>query len=552
MIPEEYTMMELMAMQQFSASSDPYSAHASCSVGWKLLVEVNVKAGYAFWPTGQITIFLERVGAITGLKKGEAKNLTATRTMIRRDTSARFEGISKKKYKIRVLIDQENWFQWTSAEVARTLNDGDDVTVQIELTPHLVLVEMTSVSAIGTRHAADATCQDDYGLTATVTAGQIQGVIGADSLREGSISSPRMVAGADRLEALLGFTNPPYFAVVDINKAHQMSYFLACLAFHKFGRRQRKLVINFDNHTDYGGGAGDVNFDKWGKGFFSNAESLTAILGDGRVVYTILGQTEMVWTGPVRGAVKQYYYSNSHLDGTVNDPEHILQRKTFTVDDRVWVVAKKAPGSVADTWNLEVDKESMTGGLYPFAAADLQALVVAGVLEHVADRGTTWKLYKLAAAGPAANTLVANYQAPVATMYQRRDQTFTDLVTCPGSAFLDPLMVGDLSQTDVYITVDRDVSKGSYTYWNDGYLTAALMRDAVDRCLAYLKAQNANLVGFDVAGLPDTLGCSTSLDLHGPQGTGRDPGAQEPAILQQARDDIRHFLNAVITYGPTA
>ena len=132
MIPEEYAMMELMAMQQFSASSDPYSAHASCSVGWKLLVEVNVKAGYAFWPTGQITIFLERVGAITGLKKGEAKNLTATRTMIRRDTSARFEGISKKKYKIRVLIDQENWFQWTSAEVARTLNDGDDVTVQID------------------------------------------------------------------------------------------------------------------------------------------------------------------------------------------------------------------------------------------------------------------------------------------------------------------------------------------------------------------------------------------------------------------------------------
>jgi hypothetical protein len=58
------------------------------------------------------------------------------------------------------------------------------------------------------------------------------------------------------------------------------------------------------------------------------------------------------------------------------------------------------------------------------------------------------------------------------------------------------------SDIDVYITVDRDFMIGSYTPYGDGPYSADVGRKVVMDCLKKLDKQSANLVGFDVIGLP--------------------------------------------------
>jgi hypothetical protein len=55
---------------------------------------------------------------------------------------------------------------------------------------------------------------------------------------------------------------------------------------------------------------------------------------------------------------------------------------------------------------------------------------------------------------------------------------------------------------DVYITVDRDFMIGSYTNYGDGKYSPQVGRNAVTTCLCYLVTSGANLVGFDIIGLP--------------------------------------------------
>ncbi|MEL6440785.1 MAG: hypothetical protein AAFQ80_16205 [Cyanobacteria bacterium J06621_8] len=49
-----------------------------------------------------------------------------------------------------------------------------------------------------------------------------------------------------------GDLDHPLFAVVDHNSAHHMSYILAKWGFSRFSSHKKKVVINFDQHEDYG------------------------------------------------------------------------------------------------------------------------------------------------------------------------------------------------------------------------------------------------------------------------------------------------------------
>jgi hypothetical protein len=71
------------------------------------------------------------------------------------------------------------------------------------------------------------------------------------------------------------------------------------------------------------------------------------------------------------------------------------------------------------------------------------------------------------------------------------------------------------------------------------------MRSAVARCLSFLKDKKANLVGFDIAGLPDSAGKSAVLDIKRGH-----IGEHKAEICQQAKDDIAFFLSKVMEYGP--
>lgn len=134
MFPDELLLMESIAQQQFSAARDSSAVAAPCA-GWNLKVEVRVKPGIPIWPRRRITIYL---------------------------------------------TEDEGWFRWQSTEVDQTLENEDDVTAEIEITPTLVLLEMTSISDIKSRFTGGATCQDDYLMTKTVTAANLRGTLGAE------------------------------------------------------------------------------------------------------------------------------------------------------------------------------------------------------------------------------------------------------------------------------------------------------------------------------------------------------------------------------------
>jgi hypothetical protein len=270
------------------------------------------------------------------------------------------------------------------------------------------------------------------------------------------------------------------------------------------------------------------------------------------VVYTILGQTTEMWANPYHGFLMQYYYSNKKLDGSPNPFSEALGTKQFgTVDER-WIRAKDN----GKGWVLEVD--GFPHGQdrdAPYADEDLNELVRLGVLVERERKGRDTVPPRQRLFQPGGNLDVARDGLRQGTIdfidsLDGRDLSYLQISTPNGGDFVDESLVGDLSTTDVYVTVDRDVSQGSYTFWNDGSVSAVETRTAVQRCLQYLKSRNANLVGFDVSGLPDTAGCSTALGLHAPQGIGCDPGAQEPAIIRQARDDIDFFYQQVLAYGP--
>lgn len=73
------------------------------------------------------------------------------------------------------------------------------------------------------------------------------------------------------LEQLFSPMNQKLFTVVNRNTAHHMSYFLSDFAFRHFGDYARKkVVINIDQHEDYGSGTSPAKFLSWGKNVITN------------------------------------------------------------------------------------------------------------------------------------------------------------------------------------------------------------------------------------------------------------------------------------------
>jgi hypothetical protein len=90
---------------------------------------------------------------------------------------------------------------------------------------------------------------------------------------------------------------------------------------------------------------------------------------------------------------------------------------------------------------------------------------------------------------------------------------------------------------DVYITVDRDFTIGSYTPYGDGEYLPAVGRSAVIECICYLQDNGATLVGFDVVGLPSRAGkCKNS-----------DSSPFDQAV-KESIEDIRIFHKSVSNY----
>jgi hypothetical protein len=101
--------------------------------------------------------------------------------------------------------------------------------------------------------------------------------------------------------------------------------------------------------------------------------------------------------------------------------------------------------------------------------------------------------------------------------------------TCSTRDFLDETIIGNLSDTDVYISIDRDIMKRSCTYWGDGLFDVCQIRSTVEKMLNFLKLKKANLVGFDIVGLPEK-NCSTAF-----------PSNDSDDYIRQACEDIEFF-----------
>lgn len=534
---------------KFSATKRPDTVTKKCP-SWTLNVTVTVVGNHVignFEPQKNITIQLDCIGYYTGSAK-PGKNQSYTGLF--NTPVPPFTGKGKARFKVSVLTNLEDWFCWTSQSVDVALKDNDSKNVDIQIQPNLALIAMAGIAALKPRVTDGQTCLDDYGMTNNITAAHLRKILGSSSLTQGGVDTRTMIAKAGILQSLLDFRAPPFFSVIDLNLSHQMSYFLSCLAFHRHGKHSKRLVINFDNHKDYSGSTGLVMYDKWGAGYFTNAAELDQFLGAGRVVYTTIGETSVEWTNPKYGLMTQIYCSNETIANTPNDPGTFLGVTRFRTNTLNRITVRKI-----GKWNLRHCKEDVVPSTY-YDQEDVQELIDKGLLTVESGAWPGESLMNIAA-GPLDPRGLRDKNGPLVEGFNRINSKVINMNTCAGDDFLNGAYVGtDLSDTDVYITVDRDVSQRSFTYWGDGYMTAAEMRSAVDRCLTYLRTKNANLVGFDIAGLPDSKGSSEALGILAvKQGLevvqGGDPGDQEQAIIQQAKDDIQYFFDKVRAYGPT-
>lgn len=88
---------------------------------------------------------------------------------------------------------------------------------------------------------------------------------------------------------------------------------------------------------------------------------------------------------------------------------------------------------------------------------------------------------------------------------------------------------------DVYVSVDRDFMKESYTPWGDGSQDPKAGREAVRQALAFFAERRAKLVGFDVVGLP-ALGGRSNVPMS------------EQGYLDVAYLDLTDMFQAVRDY----
>lgn len=92
----------------------------------------------------------------------------------------------------------------------------------------------------------------------------------------------------------------------------------------------------------------------------------------------------------------------------------------------------------------------------------------------------------------------------------------------------------------VYITVDRDFMLGSYTQWGDSssYFDALTGRELVANCLVVLERKQADVVGFDITGLPETTG-SAKMNI-----------TDTAKIIAQMNEDVKHARGRLAALFP--
>ncbi|HEX5406238.1 MAG TPA: hypothetical protein VFX16_28505 [Pseudonocardiaceae bacterium] len=76
----------------------------------------------------------------------------------------------------------------------------------------------------------------------------------------------------------------------------------------------------------------------------------------------------------------------------------------------------------------------------------------------------------------------------------------------------DQVAGGDEVPIFAYVSLDRDVLKQNYTQYNDGPFNPQAGIDGVKACLSYLHRTGAEIIGFDVTGLPTFPGATRSAD----------------------------------------
>jgi hypothetical protein len=385
----------------------------------------------------------------------------------------------------------------------------DQVNVPIEME----LGSNADCSSIGNVYQADR----------TIDALMIANIIGNGNLKQGEINVEYSKCTIGALQKLFPFKQQPFFTIVDINLSHQMSYLLAILAFQKFGLRKNKLIINFDSHDDFRN-ISEVCFDGWGSGFFDER------LQDGlsfpkqqRITYMTLGNAERVWKNlPAVGIALQQYFKG------VDGPQVI---KRYKADGNVYLVVKRKNEQVP--WELKWSAQlTLT-----LSDKTIETLVESGCIELVKNHNVNSRLFKIIMA--ITGMITPEDVGLDHESFDRFTMEFEELLglkawdTCSAYDFLDETLTGNLSETDVYISIDRDIMKRSCTYWGDGLFDPCQIRATVEKLLKHLKQQKANLVGIDIVGLPEK-NCTTAF-----------PANEPDDYVNQAQEDIDFFKHQI-------
>jgi len=362
-----------------------------------------------------------------------------------------------------------------------------------------------------------------YRIDRTVDALSIARIIGSRNLKQGEINASFFKDNLDAIQKLFPFKSKPFFSVVDINLSHHMSYLLAVLAFQKFGSRRNKLIINFDSHDDFRN-ISEVSFDGWGSGIFNEClQKELSFPRQNRITYLTLGNAVRIWNKlPGVGIALAQYFKD------VNGPQVI---KRYKADGNVYFVVKRKNEHALWEWRWSSQLTlSLTDRM-------IETLVENGCIEWVKDHNANYRLFKI-----VMNVDGILNPHDVGLGRESFDLFIEELEEllcikswdkCSARDFLDETIIGNLSDTDVYMSIDRDIMKRSCTYWGDGLFDPCQIRSTVEIMLKYLKSKKANLVGFDIVGLPEK-NCTTAFSSNNPDD-----------YVRQAQEDIEFFKKQI-------
>lgn len=362
-----------------------------------------------------------------------------------------------------------------------------------------------------------------YHIDKTIDALTIANIIGSGNLKQGEINAEFSKKTIDALQKLFPFKQQPFFTVIDINLSHQMSYLLAVLAFQKFGSHKNKLIINFDSHDDFRN-IPEVCFDGWGSGFFD--EQLQRDLSfpkQHRITYMTLGNAERAWKNlPAVGIALQQYFKG------VDGPQVI---RRYKADGNVYLAVKRKNEQAP--WELKWSAQLTLS----FTNNTLETIVESGCIELIKSHNTNCRLFKILMT--IEGILTPSDVGLDQVSFDRFIAEFEEQLylkswdKCSATDFLDESMIGNLSDTDVYISIDRDIMKRSCTYWGDGLFDPCQIRLTAEKLVKHLRTKKANLVGLDITGLPEK-NCDTAFPSNDPD-----------EYVSQAREDIEFFKKLI-------